>query len=126
MEERDIDNGAAFPAKDEQALILTGKLSRGGDSKPIAIVKDTDHKGNDVLCVYERVAVMYRNEDATEQNKQPAYSGPCDPQRRIAGWYQSKGDMKYLSFKVSDRQQPQQVQPAPSQAAQFNDEAIPF
>ena len=125
MEYSDIDNGAAFPIKEEQALILTGKLSRGGDAKPIAIVKDTDHQGNDVLCVYERVGVMYRNDDATSENKQPAYSGPCDPQRRIAGWYQNKGDMKYLSFKVSDKQQ-RQEQPQHQQSNAIDDTAIPF
>ena len=125
MEDRDIDNGAAFPVREEQALILTGKLSRGGDAKPIAIVKDTDHQGNDILCVYERVAVMYHDKDANADNKKPAYSGLCDPQRRIAGWYQMKGDMKYLSFKVSDKQQRQQ-EPQHQQAQAIDDTAIPF
>ena len=48
---------------------------------------------------------MYGNEDATDDNKQPHYSGPIDDNHRIAGWRSTdKNGKKYLSLKRAEKQ----------------------
>ena len=87
----DYDNtnrGAAHAPFESQNLLLTGKLDKDGNNKQVAIIQDKDQQGRDVLVVFERVGVMYGNEDATDDNKQPHYSGPIDDNHRIAGWRQ--------------------------------------
>ena len=62
----DYDNtnrGAAFPPMDKQTLILTGNLHIEDDKKQIAIVKDEDQQGREVLVIYQRIGCMYGNKD---------------------------------------------------------------
>lgn len=100
----DYDNtnrGAAFPPLEQQRLLLTGSIDMDGDGKKsLALITDTDREGRDVFVVYQRVGCLYANEDATDQNKQPAYSGPMDGGMRLAAWraVTDKG-VKYLSLK---------------------------
>ena len=104
----DYDNtnrGAAHAPFESQNLLLTGKLDKDGNNKQVAIIQDKDQQGRDVLVVFERVGVMYGNEDATDDNKQPHYSGPIDDNHRIAGWRSTdKNGKKYLSLKRAEKQ----------------------
>ena len=87
----DYDNtnrGAAHAPFESQNLLLTGKLDKDGTNKQVAIIQDKDQQGRDVLVVFERVGVMYGNEDATDDNKQPHYSGPIDDNHRMSWWSQ--------------------------------------
>ena len=107
---------------------LQGPIDIEGDKGNVALIKDTDHKGNAIVGVFKRVGVLYENADANDTNRQPHYSGPLDGGLRISGWRETKGDMRYLSLKVSHAQPKAE---APSQSAQVvqddvNADAIPF
>jgi len=127
----DYDNtnrGAVFPPMEQQRLLLTGSIDMDGEGKKsLALVTDTDKEGRDVFVVYQRVGVLYMNEDATPENKQPAYSGPMDGDMRLAAWRaESDKGTKYLSLKREPKQSkvtPQSVQP--ERPVLTNDE-VPF
>lgn len=128
----DYDNtnrGAVFPPMEQQRLLLTGSLDFDGQGKKsLALVTDTDKQGRDVFVVYQRVGVLYMNEDATDANKQPAYSGPMDGDMRLAAWRsESEKGTKYLSLKREAKQggSPQAAAPS-SDASQDLDNTIPF
>jgi len=130
MTEYDNTNkGAAFAPKEEQTLILTGSVQDDKENKSrIAIIKDTDHKGKDVLSVYERVGVLYQNESDTGGNAlAPDYSGPYKQNLRMAGWRNSSESAgNYLSLKISEKQtNQQQAAPAPQVNNELADSA-PF
>jgi len=130
MTEYDNTNkGAAFAPKEEQTLILTGSVQDDKENKSrIAIIKDTDHKGKDVLSVYERVGVLYQNESDTGGNAlAPDYSGPYKQNLRMAGWRNSSESAgNYLSLKISEKQGgQQQAAPAP-QAENTLSDNVPF
>jgi len=128
----DYDNtnrGAVFPPMEQQRLLLTGSMDFDGQGKKsLALVTDTDKQGRDVFVVYQRVGVLYMNEDATDANKQPAYSGPMDGDMRLAAWRsESEKGTKYLSLKREAKQggSPQAAAPNPA-ASQDLDDTIPF
>jgi len=127
MAEYDNSNkGAAFAPKEEQTLILTGSVQDDKQNKNrIAIIKDTDHQGKDVLSVYERVGVLYNNESDT--GGAPDYSGPYKQNLRMAGWRNtSESAGNYLSLKISEKQNSQQqAAPAPEVNNELADSA-PF
>jgi uncharacterized protein (DUF736 family) len=113
---------------EQQRLLLTGSIDMDGEGKKsLALVTDTDKQGRDVFVVYQRVGVLYLNEDATDSNKQPAYSGPMDGDMRLAAWRaESDKGTKYLSLKREAKQGQQTTQAAqPSKPVLTNDE-VPF
>ena len=121
MEYDNTNRGAVFPPMDQQRLVLTGSIDMDGDGKKgLALVSDTDKQGRDVFVVYQRAGVLYLNEDATEDNKQPAYSGPMDGDMRIAAWRsESDKGVKFLSLKREAKQSSNgRAAPAPSPAPQ--------
>ena len=101
MEYDNTNRGAVFPPMEQQRLLLTGSIDIDGEGKKgLALVTDTDKQGRDVFVVYQRVGVLYLNEDATEDNKQPAYSGPMDGDMRLAAWRsESDKGVKFLTLK---------------------------
>jgi len=101
MEYDNTNRGAVFPPMEQQRLLLTGSIDYDGEGKKsIALITDTDKQGRDVFVVYQRVGVLYMNEDATDANKQPAYSGPMDGDMRLAAWRaESDKGVKFLSLK---------------------------
>ncbi len=125
----DYDNtnrGAVFPPMEQQKLLLTGSIDFDGNGKKsLAFVTDTDKQGRDVFVVYQRVGVLYMNEDATEDNKQPAYSGPMDGDMRLAAWRaESKDGNKFLSLKREPKGQGQRSQAKQDHAPPPNDEPL--
>jgi hypothetical protein len=68
------------------------------------------------------------NEDATPDNKQPAYSGPMDGDMRLAAWRsESEKGTKFLSLKREPKQggSPQAAAPNPN-ANKPLDDVVPF
>ena len=129
MDYVNTNRGAVFPPMEQQRLLLTGSLDFDGQGKKsLALVTDTDKQGRDVFVVYQRVGVLYMNEDATDANKQPAYSGPMDGDMRLAAWRsESEKGTKYLSLKREAKQGGSLQTAAPSPAASQNlDDTIPF
>lgn len=128
----DYDNtnrGAVFPPMEQQRLLLTGSIDMDGEGKKsLALVTDTDKEGRDIFVVYQRVGCLYMNEDATDENRQPAYSGPMDGNMRLAAWRaESDKGVKYLSLKREAKQNgggTAAAAPAPQPAIAAND--IPF
>lgn len=124
----DYDNtnsGAAFPPLPDQAMILTGKIDIEGQNKGIVLVKDTDRNGQDIIAVYSRMGTLYRNEDATDENRQPAYRGPADGNKRFAAWKRQSEKGGFLSIKIEDARPRQDAAPAPNTGA-APDDNIPF
>jgi hypothetical protein len=111
---------------EQQKLLLTGSIDFDGNGKKsLAFVTDTDKQGRDVFVVYQRVGVLYMNEDATEDNKQPAYSGPMDGDMRLAAWRaESKDGNKFLSLKREPKGQGQRSQAKQDHAPPPNDEPL--
>jgi len=106
LEYDNTNRGAVFPPMEQQRLLLTGSIDMDGDGKKgLALVTDTDKQGRDVFVVYQRAGVLYLNEDATDENKQPAYSGPMDGNIRLAAWRsESDKGVKFLSLKREAKQ----------------------
>ena len=106
MEYDNTNRGAVFPPMEQQRLLLTGSIDIDGEGKKgLALVTDTDKQGRDVFVVYQRAGVLYLNEDATDENKQPAYSGPMDGDMRLAAWRsESDKGVKFLSLKREAKQ----------------------
>jgi hypothetical protein len=129
VEYDNTNRGAVFPPLEQQRLLLTGSMDFDGEGKKsLALVTDTDKQGRDVFVVYQRVGVLYMNEDATPNNKQPAYSGPMDGDMRLAAWRsESEKGTKFLSLKREAKQggSPQAAAPNPN-ANQPLDDSIPF
>lgn len=127
MTEYDNTNkGAAFAPKAEQTLILTGSVQDDKENKSrIAIIKDTDHQGKDVLSVYERVGVLYANDSDT--GGAPDYSGPYKQNLRMAGWRnESETAGNYLSLKISEKQSNQQQAAPQPKAENTLSDNVPF
>jgi len=98
------NTGNVFQPRPDQSLILTGKLDIDGEKKHVALMKDTTAQGKPVIFILERVGFMMKNENATEENNQPAYRGSfSDETKELSAWYQTsqKGN-KYLSMKVQE------------------------
>jgi len=129
VEYDNTNRGAVFPPLEQQRLLLTGSLDFDGEGKKsIALVTDTDKQGRDVFVVYQRVGVLYMNEDATPDNKQPAYSGPMDGDMRLAAWRsESEKGTKFLSLKREAKQGGSSQAAAPNPNANKPlDDVVPF
>ena len=111
MEYDNTNRGAAFPPRPEQNMILTGKMNVEGTDGQVVMVKDTDHKGEPIIGIYERVGLLYPNKDKSGKND-PDYKGPFK-HIRVAGWKEkSKDGLDYLSMKVSEKPASSSRQPA--------------
>ena len=69
--------------------------------------------------------VLFKNESATPENKQPFFSGKCEvngKQMKVAGWMQeSKTGKKYISLKFENPQSQQSTS-----SVSTTGDAIPF
>lgn len=127
MTEYDNTNrGAAFPPLESQAMILTGKIDVDGENNPIVMVKDTDRNGQAVISVYKRMGVLYENENATPENKQPKYKGPASGGKRLSAWKQSGNNGDFLSLRIENAQPKQEAPASMSPATEAMDDEMPF
>ena len=122
----DYDNtnsGAAFKPFDSQSLILQGKVNVSGRDDKIVLVKDVTRNGDTVIEVYAKTGVLFNNDKKGNQAA-PDYTGPLGDTKRIAAWRKDKDGSPYMSFKVSDKQSPQNA--ASPAASSIDDDHIPF
>ena len=122
MAEYDNTNsGAAFKPFDTQRMILQGKLNNQGNDSKIVLVADQTKAGMKIIEVYQKVAVLFED-DKGDNEQRPDYSGPVedyatDKNMRIAAWKRVKGDNKYMSLSISEKQ---------SKGGNGLDDEIPF
>lgn len=125
MEYNNTNRGAAFPPRPEQNMILTGKMNVRGVDSQVVMVKDTDHKGNPIIGVFERVGVLYSNEDKSGE-KDPDYTGPIKDMRAAAWKETSKDGLSYLSTKFTEKPTPSQQPTQQPAVTQEVDDVISF
>lgn len=124
MEYDNTNKGAAFPPREGQSMILTGKVNLRGEDSPVVLVKETDHKGNTIIGIYKRAGVLFPNENKEEGDNQPEYKGPIEDMR-ISAWKNiSKDGMQFMSMTAQEKMQ-QQPQQQPVQQ-QGTEDVIPF
>ena len=106
----DTNKGAAFKPWDDQNFILQGKVNFYGTDESVAIITAESKSGDKRLEVYQKIGVLFENKKKDEQKEgAPDYSGPLDYQlkpSRIAGWRREKDGKKYMSFAISEAEQP--------------------
>jgi len=129
MEYDNNNRGAVFPPRNNQKLILQGNAEM--DNKPfkVIIVSDESKSGNKYLEVYEKVGVLFTNSYKEPDDNKPHYTGELDKyDKRIAGWKQSKGDMEYLAFRITDPLENEVVNTTMKDLtpADLGDEEVPF
>jgi len=118
----DSNRGAAFTPFPTQRLILQGKINVDGRDMKIVNIMDETRDGKQIIEVYQKVGVLFQNDNNKESA--PDYTGPLLEDKRIAAWKRMKDNKPYMSFVVSDKQDGQQTNTAPSTGL-LNDD-IPF
>ena len=117
------DSGAVFKPRDNHKMILSGKLNNGGEDSNVVVTMSTLDDGRKIMDVYQKVGTLFEN-DKKGNDKAPDYSGPLG-ERRIATWRREKDGNSYMSLKLSDKNEGQQVGVA-APAAVAMDDSIPF
>jgi len=118
----DSNRGAAFTPFPTQRLILQGKINVDGRDMKVVNIMDETRDGKQIIEVYQKVGVLFQNDNNKESA--PDYTGPLLEDKRIAAWKRMKDNKPYMSFVVSDKQDGQQTNTAPSTGL-LNDD-VPF
>ena len=118
----DRNRGAAFTPFPTQRLILQGKINVDGRDMKVVNIMDETRDGKQIIEVYQKVGVLFQNDN--DKESAPDYTGPLLEDKRIAAWKRMKDNKPYMSFVVSDKQDGQQTNTAPSTGL-LNDN-IPF
>jgi hypothetical protein len=113
------DKGAAFPPFETQRLILQGKINDKGNEMKVVFVADQTRDGKKLIEIYEKVGVLFENDQKGNENA-PNYTGPIGDSRRLAAWRRMKDGKPYMTFSVSDQKQGQPQQQG------LPDDGIPF
>ena len=122
MAEYDNTNsGAVFKPFETMKMILQGKVNLEGNERKIVLVADKTKQDKKIIEVYQKVAVLFED-DKGDNEQRPDYSGPVedyatDKNMRIAAWKRVKGDNKYMSLSISEKQ---------SKGGNRLDDEIPF
>ena len=109
MAEYDNTNsGAVFKPFETMKMILQGKVNLEGNERKIVLVADKTKQDKKIIEVYQKVAVLFED-DKGDNEQRPDYSGPVedyatDKDMRIAAWKRVKGDNKYMSLSISEKQ----------------------
>jgi hypothetical protein len=114
----DTNKGAAFPPFETQRLILQGKVNDQGKEMKVVLVADQTRDGKKLIEIYEKVGVLFENDQKGNENA-PNYTGPINDYRRIAAWRRMKEGKPYMTFSVSEKQQGQQQQSLPNDNIPF-------
>ena len=128
-----INDGVAFPPFEDMKMILQGKINVEGRDAKCVVVKRVTQSGMEIMELYEKVGVMFKNDNATDNapdytgkiydtaDKQMPWTAPYTD-KRVASWRRMKDDKPYMSFAISDPQNKSDAQPNNN----FTDDAIPF
>lgn len=128
-----VNDGVVFPPFEDMKMILQGKMNVEGRDSKCVVVRRVTQSGMEVMEVYEKVGVMFKN-DSDKENA-PNYTGKiydtADKQlpwtepytdKRLAAWRRMKDGKPYMSFNISDPQNKNDAQPNNS----LQGEEIPF
>ena len=127
-----INDGVAFPPFEDMKMILQGKINVEGRDAKCVVVKRVTQSGMEVMELYEKVGVMFKNDNAKDNapdytgkiydtaDKQMPWTAPYTD-KRVASWRRMKDDKPYMSFAISDPQNKSDAQPNNN----FTDDAIP-
>ena len=128
MAEYDNTNdGVAFPPFEDMNMILQGKMNVEGRDGKYTVVRRVTQSGMEVMEVYEKVGVMFKNDNAKDNapddtaDKQMPWSAPYTD-KRLAAWRRMKDGKPYMSFAISDPQNKNEPQANNS----LPDDEIPF
>ena len=122
------NRGSAHPPFPEQKFILGGPVDINGNKETVALIAGQTRDGTKVIEVYQKIGLMYQNENE-EGSRKPDYSGPILQNKRLAGWKKIKTDEQgkekaWMSLEVTEaRQQQTQIQEPQSE---IDIEDIPF
>ena len=128
-----INDGVAFPPFEDMKMILQGKINVEGRDAKCVVVKRVTQSGMEVMELYEKVGVMFKNDNAKDNapdytgkiydtaDKQMPWTAPYTD-KRVASWRRMKDDKPYMSFAISDPQNKSDAQPNNN----FTDDTIPF
>ena len=109
MAEYDNTNsGAVFKPFETMKMILQGKVNLEGNERKIVLVADKTKQDKKIIEVYQKVAVLFEDDKGNNEQR-PDYSGlvedyATDKNMRIAAWKRVKGDNKYMSLSISEKQ----------------------
>jgi hypothetical protein len=125
------NDGVAFPPFEDMKMILQGKINVEGRDSRYAIVRRETKAGKEIMEVYEKVGVMFKQEQGKEGS--PNYTGTiyntndktqpwtvAKSDKRIAAWRRQKDGKPYMSINISDPQSPK------VQTSNLRDDDIPF
>ena len=128
-----VNDGVAFPPFEDMKMILQGKMNVEGRDGKYNVVRRVTQSGMEVMEVYEKVGVMFKNDNA--KDSAPDYTGKlydtADKQlpwtaphtdKRLAAWRRMKDGKPYMSFNISDPQNKNDAQPNNS----LQGDEIPF
>jgi hypothetical protein len=132
----DYDNtnsGVMFTPHADQRMIGQGKLNVEGSENRVVFVKEKlTRDGEPTIVMYQKSGVLFAN-NKNGNDGAPDYSGPIEshPNHRVAAWKGEKEGRKYLSLRVSEKQNqngetsaPATQAPAPAAVQDYDD--IPF
>lgn len=126
------NSGVFFQPHQDQALVGQGKLNIEGRDMRIVVVKE--RLGRDKppqMVLYQRLGPLFTNDRKTS-DRSPDKTGPLDdwPDHRIAAWKGEKDGRRYMSLKVSrkdDRPNTSGAQPNQGGGSTgWDDDDIPF
>jgi hypothetical protein len=127
------NDGVAFPPFEDMNMILQGKMNVEGRDAKCVVVRRVTQSGMEVMEVYEKVGVMFKNDNAKESapdytgklydtaDKQLPWTAPYTD-KRLAAWRRMKDGKPYMSFAISDPQNKSEGQANNS----LQDDEIPF
>ena len=120
------DQGAAFPPRENEHLLLSGSINNDGSDNRIIITMSVLEDGHKIRDIYQKVGTLYENDKEGKEGR-PDYTGPIG-NRRISAWAKQKGDMRYLSFSIKDKQQTNKNQGGNNAETRSKsvDDSIPF
>lgn len=105
MEYDNTNTGAVFPPREDQKMILQGRMNINGNEQSVCLVKATTKNGKKLVEVYGKIGVLFEDEEKKKENA-PDYSGPMEgslENMRIAGWRKMKDTMPYMSLVISEK-----------------------
>tara|TARA_B100000497_G_C7674713_1_gene407489 strand:- start:756 stop:1157 length:402 start_codon:yes stop_codon:yes gene_type:complete len=126
------NSGVMFTPHADQRMIGQGKLNvEGGENRVVFVKEKLTRDGEPIIVMYRRSGILFNN-NKNGNDDAPDYSGPLDdhPNHRIAAWKGEKEGRKYLSLRVSEKQNlnpptfSQSQAPAPADVQDIDE--IPF
>ena len=106
MEYDNNNRGATFPPRPKQKMLFQGNGEIDNKPHKFVVVADESRDGKPFKEVYVKAGAIFNNSYKEPNDKKPHYTGKLEMfEKRIACWKQTKGDMNYLSFRITEPQE---------------------